>query len=206
MVLFKSLHIRILIGKVAFMKYLCTLIIIFNLAFALPGWSEESDLGFNFEEMENLNVLLCTDETNKNNKKAFAISKNKDGTYDVFSDNFGLIKLTEVEQEAVLQAAKAVNGQWVGVDFMPAKNRDKDAPYIIEVNHSPGTEGINKVIDGDINKIVLDNLLDRDSWKRSATECGVLETLEVEGQELTVKMATGNNTTTFFSSLRLSAI
>ena len=47
------------------------------------------------------------------------------------------IKLTEVEEEAVLQAAKAVNGQWVGVDFMPAKNRDKDAPFIIEVNHSP---------------------------------------------------------------------
>ena len=106
------------------------------------------------------------------------------------------IKLTEVEQEAVLQAAKAVNGQWVGVDFMPAKNRDKDAPFIIEVNHSPGTEGINKVIKGDVNKIVLENLLDRDSWKRSATECGVLETLEVEGQELTVKMDTGNNTTT----------
>ena len=106
------------------------------------------------------------------------------------------IKLTEVEEEAVLQAAKAVNGQWVGVDFMPAKNRDKEAPFIIEVNHSPGTEGINQVIDGDINKIVLESLLDRDSWKRSATECGVLETLEVEGQELTVKMDTGNNTTT----------
>jgi hypothetical protein len=106
------------------------------------------------------------------------------------------IKLTEVEEEAVLQAAKAVNGQWVGVDFMPAKNRDKDAPFIIEVNHSPGTEGINKVIKGDVNKIVLENLLDRESWKRSATECGVLETLEVEKQELTVKMDTGNNTTT----------
>jgi len=84
------------------MKYLSALIFIFSLAFVLPAWSEESDAGFNFEEMENLNVLLCTDETNKNNKKAFAISKNKDGTFDVFSDNFGLIKLTEVEKDLIL--------------------------------------------------------------------------------------------------------
>ena len=41
--------------------------------------------------------------------------------------------------------AKAVNGQWVGVDFIPAKNRDKDEPYILEVNHSPGTAGISNI-------------------------------------------------------------
>ena len=39
-------------------------------------------------------------------------------------------------------AAKAVNGHYVAVDFIPAKNRDKDRPLIIEVNSSPGTEGI----------------------------------------------------------------
>ncbi|MDC1255880.1 hypothetical protein N8128_06830, partial [Paracoccaceae bacterium] len=84
------------------MKYLNAVILIFSLVFALPVWSEESDLGFNFEEMENLNILLCTDANNKNNKKAFAISKNKDGTYDVFSDKFGLVKLTEVEKNLIL--------------------------------------------------------------------------------------------------------
>ena len=84
------------------MKYLNTLIVIISLVFALPVWSEESAPGFNFEEMENLNVLLCTDANNKNNKKAFAISKNKDGTFEVFSDNFGLIKLTEVEKDLIL--------------------------------------------------------------------------------------------------------
>ena len=106
------------------------------------------------------------------------------------------IKLTKLEEEHVLLAAKAVNGQWVGVDFMPSKNREKDVPYMIEVNHSAGTTGINKVIKGDVNKIVLESMFDKKVWKKSATECGVLEAIDVEGQPLIVKMDTGNNTST----------
>lgn len=105
------------------------------------------------------------------------------------------ITLTEKEKEAALNASKAVNGQWVGVDFMPAKNRETGEPYIIEINHSPGTEGISEVLGEDINKIVLEEFFDRDIWKKAATECGVLETIEVEGEELMVKLDTGNNTT-----------
>lgn len=105
------------------------------------------------------------------------------------------IKLTEKEEEACLKAAKAVNGQWVGVDFMPAKNREKDEPYIIEVNHSPGTEGISSVMDEDINILVLKEFFDREIWKKSANECGVLEAVEVAGQEMMMKLDTGNNTT-----------
>ena len=79
------------------------------------------------------------------------------------------------------------------------------AHRIIDLNFHLGIGGVLTFKNGKIseflkeipiNKIVLENLLDRESWKRSATECGVLETLEVEGQELTVKMDTGNNTTT----------
>jgi len=106
------------------------------------------------------------------------------------------IKLTELEEETVLKAAKAVNGQWVGVDFMPAKNRETGDPYLLEVNHSPGTQGFNKALDIDLCKLVLEEYKDREIWKKSATECGVLETLEVEGDEMTCKMDTGNNTST----------
>ena len=42
------------------------------------------------------------------------------------------VELTEMEKDQCLQAAKAVNGQWVGVDFIPSKNREKDAPFILE--------------------------------------------------------------------------
>lgn len=104
------------------------------------------------------------------------------------------VKLTELEKDQCLQAAKAVNGQWVGVDFIPAKNREKDAPYIIEVNHSPGTAGISNIIKQNVSEMVIDKYMDRDIWKYSPKECGVLESMIVDGEEMTAKLDTGNNT------------
>ena len=103
------------------------------------------------------------------------------------------VKLTELEMDVCLRASKAVNGQWCGVDFIPAKNRKTEPPYILEVNHSPGTEGISSVIGEDIVKKVLKLYRDRDMWKKTPTECGVLETIEIEGQEMTAKLDTGNS-------------
>ena len=37
---------------------------------------------------------------------------------------------------------KAVGGYWTAVDFIPSKNRESQPPYMLEVNSSPGTEGI----------------------------------------------------------------
>ena len=104
------------------------------------------------------------------------------------------VKLTELEKDQCLQAAKAVNGQWVGVDFIPAKNREKDAPYIIEVNHSPGTAGISNIIKQNVSEMVIDKYMDRDIWKYSPKECGVLESMIVDGEEMTAKLDTGNST------------
>ena len=105
------------------------------------------------------------------------------------------VELTDLEKDQCLQAAKAVNGQWVGVDFIPAKNRDKDAPYIIEVNHSPGTAGISNIIKQNVSELVIDKYMDREIWKYSPKECGVLETMEIDGEKMTAKLDTGNNTT-----------
>jgi len=55
-------------------------------------------------------------------------------------------ELTELEAKESLLAAKAVEGSIVGVDFIPAKNRDKDSPYFIEVNSTPGLMGIEAVL------------------------------------------------------------
>ena len=105
------------------------------------------------------------------------------------------VELTEMEKDQCLQAAKAVNGQWVGVDFIPSKNREKDAPFILEVNHSPGTAGISKIMKGNMSDLVIKKYMDRDIWKFSPKECGVLETMEIDGEEMTAKLDTGNNTT-----------
>ena len=105
------------------------------------------------------------------------------------------VELTDLEKDQCLQAAKAVNGQWVGVDFIPTKNREKDAPFIIEVNHSPGTAGISKIMKGNMSELVIKKYMDRDIWKYSPKECGVLESMEIDGEEMTAKLDTGNNTT-----------
>ena len=104
------------------------------------------------------------------------------------------VELTDVEKDACLRAAKAVNGQWVGVDFIPAKNRDKEDPFILEVNHSPGTAGISNIIKQNVSEMVIEKYMDRDIWKYSPKECGVLESMEVDGEEMTAKLDTGNNT------------
>jgi len=105
-----------------------------------------------------------------------------------------LITLTELEKQECLKAAKGVNGQWCGVDFIPADNRDKDAPYILEVNHSAGSKAISEALEEDITKMVLKLYFDRDMWRKEPKQCGVLETFEVDGTVLTGKLDTGNST------------
>ena len=72
-------------------------------------------------------------------------------------------ELTELEEKNSLTAAKAVDGQLVGVDFIPAKDRNKEQPYILEVNSMPGFGGIEEVHSGFTSKI-LKNLMNRDNW------------------------------------------
>jgi len=105
-----------------------------------------------------------------------------------------LITLTELEKQECLKAAKGVNGQWCGVDFIPADNRDKDVPYILEVNHSAGSKAISEALEEDITKMVLKLYFDRDMWRKEPKQCGVLETFEVDGAVLTGKLDTGNST------------
>ena len=73
-------------------------------------------------------------------------------------------KLTEIEERDSLAAAEAVDGRLVGVDFIPAKNREKDQPYILEVNSMPGFGGIEKIEKGLTQKI-LEYFKDRRTWK-----------------------------------------
>ena len=106
-----------------------------------------------------------------------------------------LIEMTELEKEECLKAAKGVNGQWVGVDYIPANNRVKNPPFILEVNHSAGSKAISEAIEEDITKMVLRLYFDREIWRKEPKQCGVLETFNVDGQEMTGKLDTGNNTT-----------
>ena len=67
--------------------------------------------------------------------------------------------LTELEVEQCLLAAKAIDGSWTAVDFIASKKPKTEPPYILEVNHSPGTEGIEKATGNNIVKEVVDFIL-----------------------------------------------
>ena len=56
-------------------------------------------------------------------------------------------------------------GGWVGIDLIPAKDREKERPYCLEVNSQPGTVGYNTTIKGNILKDVLNIYMNRDNWK-----------------------------------------
>tara|TARA_Y100000361_G_scaffold28708_1_gene23582 strand:- start:594 stop:1676 length:1083 start_codon:yes stop_codon:yes gene_type:complete len=74
------------------------------------------------------------------------------------------IQLTELETKDCLKAAEIVDGRLVGVDFIPAKNREKEQPYILEVNSMPGFGGIEKLKKG-LVKEILEHFKDRNNWR-----------------------------------------
>tara|TARA_X000001382_G_scaffold129143_1_gene120420 strand:+ start:1029 stop:2432 length:1404 start_codon:yes stop_codon:yes gene_type:complete len=103
-------------------------------------------------------------------------------------------ELTELEIETSLLAAKAVNGVWTAVDFIPAKNRDKEPPFVIEVNSSPGTEGIEEATKKNISKEVIKFFSDKKNWVKVPTECGYKEILSIKPfGNIVAKFDTGNS-------------
>ena len=104
------------------------------------------------------------------------------------------LKLTELEIEESLKAAKAVNGLWTAVDFIPSKNREKEPPFVIEVNSSPGTEGIEEATGQNISKEIIEFFADKKNWVKVPGECGYKEIVAIKpfGQ-IIAKFDTGNS-------------
>ena len=104
------------------------------------------------------------------------------------------IKLTELEIEESLKAAKAVNGLWAAVDFIPSKNREKEPPFMLEVNSSPGTEGIEDASGMNIAKDVISYFSDKTNRFKVPSECGYKEVVTIKPfGEIVAKFDTGNS-------------
>ena len=102
-------------------------------------------------------------------------------------------KMTELEIEESLKASKAIDGSWTAVDFIPSKNPKTEPPYILEVNHSPGTEGIEEASGKNIVKTVIDHFANPDNRYPVSTQCGFLEIINIKPfGELIAKFDTGN--------------
>lgn len=93
--------------------------------------------------------------------------------------------------EMAIRAATAVGCHWCGVDIMIDSKSGK--PYILEVNASPGTEGISKAIDKPIVNDVIDYVTKKSNWTFSNLEVGYLENIKIPGiGEMIAKFDTGN--------------
>ena len=77
-----------------------------------------------------------------------------------------VIELTEIEKEDSIKAAAAVGGRLVGVDFIPAKDRKKERPYMLEVNSMPGFGGIEKLnLKKSLTQEIFRYFKNRDNWR-----------------------------------------
>jgi len=103
-------------------------------------------------------------------------------------------ELSDLEIEHCLLAAKAIGGLFTAVDFIPSENTKKDPPYILEVNSSPGTEGIEEANNKNIVKQIITHFNNPDLRYTVPTECGFLEVLNVEPYgPIISKFDTGNS-------------
>jgi len=94
-------------------------------------------------------------------------------------------------REIACKSANAVGCHWCGVDIMIDSKTNE--PYILEVNASPGTEGISKAIGKPIVDDVLDYLTDKSQWSFASLESGYLEMIKVPGLGSFIsKFDTGN--------------
>ncbi len=102
----------------------------------------------------------------------------------------GKYKPTKEIQELAIKAAKSVQCKWAGVDIMFDV---KGNPYILEVNSSPGTDGIEEITKLDIIDMVMTYCKNIINWNRPPQQIGVIETITIEGiGELHARFDTGN--------------
>ena len=74
-------------------------------------------------------------------------------------------ELTEIEKRDSIKSAELCDGTLVGVDFLPAKNREKDQPILLEINSMPGFGGIERSTKGkSVTKEILKYFMDRSNW------------------------------------------
>jgi hypothetical protein len=104
------------------------------------------------------------------------------------------IEIEDEIKEIAFKAANSVGCHWCGVDIMIDSKDGK--PYILEVNSSPGTEGISQAIGRPIVDDVIKYVSDKGNWSYSKLEIGYLETIGIPTVgKMVAKFDTGNGST-----------
>jgi RimK family alpha-L-glutamate ligase len=109
-------------------------------------------------------------------------------------------KLTDIEKEIVLKAAKTSGAFYVAVDHLLVDGK----PYVLELNGSPGSTNIYTNYynsDGDSSTVsgqelinnVVEYISDKSNWEISVNEAGVVENVKIEEKHYEAKLDTGNS-------------
>lgn len=100
-------------------------------------------------------------------------------------------KVTEEQQTIAIESAKAIGCNWCGVDIIVDKKTGKN--YVLEVNSSPGTEGLKKATGVDVVKDVISFIIDKQNWTKTKNAIGFREVVTIKGiGEIVSKFDTGN--------------
>lgn len=102
------------------------------------------------------------------------------------------IDISKKVEEIAFKAANAVGCIWCGVDIMIDKNTKE--PYVLEVNSSPGVEGISGVLKRPVFNDVMDFIEERKNWTFAPVKVGYLEIMTIDGiGDMVAKFDTGNS-------------
>ena len=73
-----------------------------------------------------------------------------------------IVKITKEERALAVKAAKVLGLKVAGVDII----RSKNGPLLLEVNSSPGLEGIETATGKDIASMMFTNIEKKVGWQR----------------------------------------
>ena len=110
------------------------------------------------------------------------------------------VKLTPEQEQIALKTAKLSKLPWCAVDIMPlvkGSNPEIGDNVVLEINASPGTDGISEVIEHNFVNILLNELDDSNQFMLQDKIAGFIESVTIDfgndkKKELLAKLDTGN--------------
>lgn len=109
------------------------------------------------------------------------------------------VKLTSEQEQIALKAAKVSHLPWCAVDIMPlvkGSNKELGDNAVLELNASPGTDGISDVIKTNFVNVILNELTEPKEFYLQDKTAGFMETVEIsmgdKPLQLLAKLDTGN--------------
>lgn len=113
------------------------------------------------------------------------------------------VKLTPEQEQIALKTAQLSKLPWCAVDIMPlvkGSNKEIGDNVVLEINASPGTDGISDVLEENFISILLNELTDPGLFMLQDKTAGFIESVSIKfgdgiEKDFLAKLDTGNSTT-----------